>query len=90
MDLITLGLLITAVAEGLVILGFIWKVAAKYGELKHGIESNRNDLNNAFNTLRSQIRNQDYLLQSQISHIQEHCSRTSDYHPPTLRTFEGD
>lgn len=65
-----------------------WSLGRKYGELQAKIEKNSQDINAFAIGIRRQIRMQDYLLQSQIKHIQDHLSKKDDYNPPTLNTFE--
>lgn len=65
-----------------------WSFGKKYGEIQADYSRLKNDLNNGLNSLRQQIRRQDYLLQSQITHLQEHEIRKGDYHPPTLRNLD--
>ncbi len=65
-----------------------WTFGKKYGEIQAEYNRLRNDLNGGLNSIRQQIRIQDYLLQSQITHLQEHEIRKGDYHPPTLKTYD--
>jgi hypothetical protein len=65
-----------------------WSLGKKYGELQAKIEKNSQDINAFATVIRRQIRVQDYLLQSQVKHIQDHLSKRDDYNPPTLNTFE--
>ena len=65
-----------------------WSLGRKYGELKTGIEKNHKDINDACTSLRVYVRTRDYLLESQIRHIQTHLSKTDDYNPPTLNDFD--
>lgn len=66
---------------------FTWTLGKKYGDLRAGIERNHKDINDACASLRTYVKTRDYLLESQIRHIQSHLSKTDDYNPPTLSDF---
>lgn len=85
-EIITIAL--AFVGWGCTLISLSWVLGRKYGDLKAEIERNRRDINEAANSLRRLVRTHDFLLQSQISHIQSHLTKVTDYSPPTLNNFE--
>lgn len=70
------------------LIGFLWKTASIYGDLKYQIRQNREDINRLGNALRKDLSNQTWIIFALIDHIQEHLQRNSNYYPPSLRRDE--
>jgi hypothetical protein len=69
----------------LTFLALFWKTASIYGDLKYQVKQNREDISRMGNSLREQIKDQEWEILSLIEHIQEHLTRESNYYPPPLR-----
>lgn len=67
------------------LIGFLWKTASIYGDLKYQIKRNYEDINRMGSSLREEIKNENWWMKALINDIQEHLNRTDNYHPPSFR-----
>ena len=67
------------------LLGFLWKTASIYGDLKYQIKRNYEDINRMGNSLREEIKRENWLLRASLNHIQEHLHEKDNYHAPSWR-----
>ncbi len=82
------GYVIAAISWVVSLIAFSWTLGKKYGELKAGIDKNHRDINDACQSLRTYVKNKDYIIESQLKHIQFHLSKQTDYEPPTFSEYD--
>lgn len=67
------------------LIGFLWKTASIYGDLKYQVKRNYNDINRMGEVLREEIKRENWLLRASLNHMQEHLNTKDGYHAPSWR-----
>ncbi len=70
------------------LLGFLWKTASIYGDIKYQIRRNYEDINRMGNSLREEIKRENWLLRASINHVQEHLHERDNYRAPSYHFDE--
>ena len=83
MDKINYNLVFLFVSNIVALFIAIWKLSQWEQKLQQQINENRKDLNGGLESLRSEMRRRDYLINVQLNTLIKFVEKTQDYNPPS-------